>query len=44
MQIQWEKALAGNTYIPPGDEHHLHILDMELENTQERKHTPNRDS
>ena len=31
MQMQGEKALVGNIYIPPGNENHLHILDMELE-------------
>ena len=29
-------------HIPPGNENHLHILDMELEKTQGSKHTPNR--
>ena len=31
MQMQGEKTLVGNIYIPPGNENHLHILDMELE-------------
>ena len=31
MQIQGEKTLVGNINIPPGNENHLHILDMELE-------------
>ena len=26
-----EKTLIGSIYIPPGNENHLHILDMELE-------------
>ena len=26
-----EKTLVGSFYIPPGNENHLHILDMELE-------------
>ena len=31
MQIQGEKTIVGNIYIPPGIENDLHILDMELE-------------
>ena len=31
MQIQGEKTIIGNIYIPPGIENDLHILDMELE-------------
>ena len=31
MQIQGKKTLVGNIYIPPRNENHLHILDMELE-------------
>ena len=31
MRIQGKKTLVGNIYIPPGNENHLHILDMELE-------------
>ena len=31
MQIQGEKTLVGNINIPPGNENHPHILDMELE-------------
>ena len=31
MQIQGKKTLVGNIYIPPGNENHLHIQDMELE-------------
>ena len=31
MQIQGKKTHVGNIYIPPGNENHLHILDMELE-------------
>ena len=31
MQIQGKKTLVGNSYIPPGNENHFHILDMELE-------------
>ena len=31
MQIQGKKTLVGNIYIPPGNENHLHILNMELE-------------
>ena len=30
MQIQGEKTLVGNINIPPGNEKHLHILDIEL--------------
>ena len=30
MQIKGEKTLVENIYIPPGNENHLHILDMEL--------------
>ena len=33
MQIQGGKN-TGNIYIPYGNENHLHILDMELENTR----------
>ena len=31
MQMQGKKILVGNIYIPPGNENHLHIQDMELE-------------
>ena len=31
MQIQGKKTLVGNIYIPPGNENHLHILDIEME-------------
>ena len=31
MQIQGEKTLAGNIHISPGNENHLHILEMKLE-------------
>ena len=31
MQIQGTETLVGNIYIPPGNENHLHKLDMELE-------------
>ena len=31
MQIQQEKTLVGNIYIPSGNENYLHILDIELE-------------
>ena len=31
MQMQGEKTLVGNIYIPPGNENHLHILDIEME-------------
>ena len=31
MQIQGAKTLVGNIYITPGNENHLHKLDMELE-------------
>ena len=31
VQIYGKKTLVGNIYIPPGNENHLHILDMELE-------------
>ena len=31
MQIQGKKTHVGNIHIPPGNENHLHILDMELE-------------
>ena len=41
MQIQGKKTLVGNIYIPPGNENHLHILDMELEK-HKVENTPNR--
>ena len=31
MQIQGTETPVGNIYIPPGNENHLHKLDMELE-------------
>ena len=31
MQMQGTKALVENIYIPPGNENHLHKLDIELE-------------
>lgn len=31
MQMQGKKILAGNIHIPPGNENHLHILEMKLE-------------
>ena len=34
MQIQGNKTLVGNIYIPLVNKNHLHILDMELENTR----------
>ena len=38
-----EKTLVRNIYIPPGNENHLHILDMELEkHKSENIYTPNR--
>ena len=41
VQIYGKKTLVGNIYIPPGNENHLHILDMELEK-HKVENTPNR--